>query len=152
MTRSLARTIAVVALAGAAALATSASADPVPVAPAELVGRPQLVLAPEIGRNYATVMFRTDRPIARRDNGGIQGRAAVERHSSSLGSIRGARGKPCYVAYFRGDVQDGRRATRFRVGGRYDAEIQIEEQPALQRTLKLRAERKGDVKGRALGC
>src|SRR5215467_1449130 len=68
--------------------------------PAPKLVKAELVTAPEINHGTSAVVFRTAHRLDRGRNGGtLRGRAGVNGPSSSLTTVRGPAGHPCYVAY-----------------------------------------------------
>ncbi len=139
-----------VLLSAAAALAVAAmttttgalASDDAPTAQPRLL-QAELVTAPEINHGTSAVVFRTDHRLGRGRNGGtLKGHAGVGSASSSLGTVRGAAGHPCYVAYV---------TKQLRVGRAYDVEIEIGD-VAHHRTLKLHPTRHVAERGADLGC
>jgi len=102
-----------------------------------------LVTAPEINRGTSAVVFRTDHRLQRDRNGGsLRGGAGVGAASSSLITVHGPAGHPCYVAYVR---------NKLRLGHRYEVAIKIGDVEH-HRTLKLHATKRAAERGADLGC
>lgn len=110
---------------------------------------------------FATLVFRTDRQLARRFDGLIRAGAGIAGQNGSVGSVDG-RASRCYQVIARikpdntitGTSAAGTvKQTRARVGSRLAVEITTAKgAPTVRRTLTLRAMRAGDTAGRPLGC
>jgi hypothetical protein len=138
--------------ASAAIAAEKAASSPSPSTTPKVL-KLELRLAPDVGRNTAMVIFRTDRPIERKKTGSLLGAARVAAKTASLKTAgrRGASGR-CYVAYIAGG--SGRGKVTFKVGNRYPAKIYTDavSGSALDRILTLRSPARGDDRGRTVGC
>ena len=112
-------------------------------APAPKLVKAELVTAPEINHGTSAVVFRTTHRLDRGRNGGtLKGRAGVGGPSSSLGTVRGPAGHPCYVAYV---------TKKLTVGHRYTAVIDIGDVEH-HVTLTLKRPKHVADRGADLGC
>jgi hypothetical protein len=109
-------------------------------------------------QDFVRVVFRTAEKLPRRYDGSIQAGASIDGVGHSLGSAK--RGTACYTAA--SEIKRGRVAShdadgklvhkRAKVGTTFKVTVSLRDGGSVTRTLKLRAERKGDDTGKPLGC
>jgi hypothetical protein len=133
---ALAVLAALAALLGPAAAAAAPPA-PEPAAPA-LVGTPHLVRA---GDDRVSVRLRLDRPLARRFDGELLARIAVDGRFASLAAVprRSGRGGRCYAAALV--------PRRLALGRLYPVTLFVDGAEPVTTLVALRAPRRGDARG-----
>jgi hypothetical protein len=146
------------ACAAAAVAVPTAGAQDAPSAPLQLDGAYLYVdsFAPA-NQRFVRVVFRTAEPLPRRGDGAIRAGVAIEGVNHSIGSAR--RGTRCYTAASvirNGSIptlrnnETGRK--RARIGRTYTIKVTTRDGQTATKRLKLTRERRGDDRGRRLGC
>jgi hypothetical protein len=117
--------------------AAAAPPAPEPAAPA-LVGTPHLVRA---GANRVALRLRLDRPLARRFDGELLARVAVDGRFASLAAVptRSARRGACYSAALV--------PRRVHLGRLYTVTLLVDGAQSVTTLVALRAVRPGDARG-----
>jgi len=146
------------ACAAAAVAVPSASAQDAPAAPLKLDGAYLYVdsFAPS-NQRFVRVVFKTAEPLPRRGDGAVRAGASIDGVNHSLGSAR--RATSCYTAasVIKGGsiatLRDGEVARKdAKIGRTYTVKVTTRDGQSATERVKLTRERRGDDRGKRLGC
>lgn len=151
-------------LTAAAATAIAAGAT-VPAAGAETAASPKLegayAYVQQLAgshQNLLRVVFRTSAKLPRRYDGMIRAGGKIDGVGHSVSTVKA--GSTCYAVA--GEIKGGRIAVidhdgnvahkRAKLGTRFRFDFVLKDGTTQTRTVRLRAEKRGDASGRPLGC